>query len=140
MSMKPPARLERPRARTAATRRAEPPSAASSTARKLSASGVIVQERIATAGTRKTATWAPEERAISAARRSRPRPAVTAEHPPGGDDVGDEQNPGDGKREDGERVAVGVAVEARDCGNEEEGGGEHDEAEPCEGGAAVDRP
>jgi hypothetical protein len=48
-------------------RTAEKPTAPSSTCRKESASGSISHESSATAGMRKTATWALEESAISAA-------------------------------------------------------------------------
>ena len=69
------------RRRTSRRRAADAPSAAISTGLKESASGSIAHERSATAGMRKTATWAPEESAISAARSTLPRCATTTAPP-----------------------------------------------------------
>ena len=91
-----PARLAGP-TKNAPTTSADVPSAAISTGLKAKASGSIAHESNATAGIRKTATWAPDESAISAAEphlaavRDDDRPAVLGRvaddrHDHGGDE------------------------------------------------------
>ena len=73
MRAMPFALLERPFARIRAVNAVAPASAKISTCRNERASGSISHERSATAGMRKTATCAPEARAISAASLILPR-------------------------------------------------------------------